>query len=508
MIEAFQAGYDFFSKNAPTFMAAVSGQEFAADRIDYVNAVAKEIEIMEENINSLEGYSTANNILGGDVAEFWHAGTYNIDAAMNDSTNRMAANRVTDFGSVDISGDAGNYGSKYFSTADATAKAQAKSVYEGLKDNHHKANPSEFEKISHEKGYDKSQWNDALYQGQYRLIPADQMQDAAKWLEQKIAKEATIRPEQVKRYEDALKFLRDKISDSDGNESVPLSKAESTELAQLAKDGEFDAEKFGFVAPDVIDFEMVMKESLKAGANAAVISMALRVGPEVYKAISYLIETGELQEDQFKKIGFAALTGGTEGFIRGSVAAAITTCCKSGALGESLQTINPTIVSAVTVVAMNTIKGSYKVAIGEKTGGELASELVRDMFVSTCSLIGGGISQAFIEVPIIGYMVGSFVGSLAGSFIYNAGYSTTISFCADSGFTVFGLVEQDYELPEEIVVQMGLDTFEYELFDVDRFQIRNFAPSTFSAERFDPGRLDVKVLRRGVIGVSKIGYAG
>ena len=93
-------------------------------------------------------------------------------------------------------------------------------------------------------------------------------------------------------------------------------------------------------------------------------------------------------------------------------------------------------------------------------------------------------------------MIGSFVGSSIGSLTYDYGYKKAISFCVDTGFTMFGLVEQDYTLPEEIIKQIGVDVLDYETFDVD----------TFSPETFEPESLDIIYLRRGVIGVSKIGY--
>lgn len=64
-----------------------------------------------------------------------------------------------------------------------------------------------------------------------------------------------------------------------------------------------------------------MKQALKAGLNAATISIVLRTAPEIINAIKYLIENGEVDEEQFKKIGFAALRGGSEGFVRGTVSA-------------------------------------------------------------------------------------------------------------------------------------------------------------------------------------------
>ena len=87
--------------------------------------------------------------------------------------------------------------------------------------------------------------------------------------------------------------------------------------------------------------QYLAKEAFKSGLSAATISMVLAVGPEIYKAIDYLIKNGELEEKQFQRIGFAALKGGGEGFIRGTVSAAITIACKSGMLGEAFKSVCP-----------------------------------------------------------------------------------------------------------------------------------------------------------------------
>ena len=86
------------------------------------------------------------------------------------------------------------------------------------------------------------------------------------------------------------------------------------------------------------------------------------------------------------------------------------------------------------------------------------------MYISSCSLIGGEISQAFIEVLVLGYMIGSFVGSIFASFTYSVGSKAVVSFVWIQVFTMFGLVEQDYTLPKEIIEQMGIETFDYETF--------------------------------------------
>ena len=234
--------------------------------------------------------------------------------------------------------------------------------------------------------------------------------------------------------------------------------------------------------------------------------MVLKVSPEIYKAIEHLIKEGEIDEEQFKEIGFAAVSGASEGFIRGSISAALTTCIKGGLLGESVKSISPTVIASVTTIAINAIKNSFAVAKKEKSRADLANDLVRDIYVSTFAIVGGTVSQAFIEVPVLGYMLGSFVGSVVGSFTYDINQKVVLSFCVDTGFTMFGLVEQDYKLPEDIIERIGIETFDYETFELESFEPETFNFASFSLESFVPENIGISFLRRGVIGVNKIGY--
>lgn len=210
------------------------------------------------------------------------------------------------------------------------------------------------------------------------------MHEAINWLERKIAKESVNRPEQGQRYEDTLKMLKDKIETSEGTESIPLSREESELLARLAKKGEFDAGDHGFTTEELVKYKYVMEQAFKAGLTAATISIVLKAAPEIYRAIDYLIKTGELDEKKFQKIGFVALEGGSEGFVRGTISAALTTACKAG-----LKSVNPAVIGVVTVIVLDVMKNSFLVANGKMTKGELIDNLVRGMYVSACSLIVG-----------------------------------------------------------------------------------------------------------------------
>lgn len=301
-------------------------------------------------------------------------------------------------------------------------------------------------------------------------------------------------------------MLKDRISDNQGNESIPLSREEAERLATLAKQGDFDAQNLGLTTEELLSFESILKDSLKAGMSAAVISLALKVAPEIINAIKYLIENGEVDEEQFKKIGFAALSGTQEGFIRGTVSSAITTCCKGGLLGEPLKEVSPGIIAIVTVLAMNTVKNAYSVASGKMSRTTLANQLVKDMMISGASYAGGTIGQAAIPVPVLGYLIGSLVGSLVGTFVADVGHTAVLSFCTETGITMFGLVEQDYVLPDDIIKEIGVETFDYETFEVDSFEPESFSFDTFDTKSFQPDNLEIKFLRRGVIGVSTVGY--
>ena len=75
----------------------------------------------------------------------------------------------------------------------------------------------------------------------------------------------------------------------------------------------------------------------------------------------------------------------------------------------------------------------------------------------------------------------------------------------DTGFTCFGLVEQNYELPEDILQQLGVDLIPISRTEVSRTQIaRPQISTTIDTTQYET--IDIRVLRRGVIGVNKVGF--
>ena len=501
-MEGIREGFDFFVEHYGDFSGAIDGEQ-------YVKAVNDSIKDFSKGVKDFKGVNTDVSQLKGDLAEYWHAGTFNIDAAVKGSSHRVQVDRSHGFGSVDVSAQNfdGEFGLKYYKDGIESARQQSKSVFERYKHYQSDGGKESLEEYLKNRDFQNdSVLNDPVYKGQVRVIPTDQLEDATKWLERKIAEEGSKRPEQVERYKETLELLRDKVSDNKGNESIPLSEEDAKKLAKLAKEGNIDPEEWGLSTEELVKAEYILKEAFKAGLTAATISVVLRTAPVILNSIKYLIENGEVEEGQIKEIGVAALKGGAEGFVRGTISAAITTACKTGALGTALKGVNPSLVGAVTALSLNAVKNSYAVATGKMTRYEMSNELMRDMFTTTCSLALGAVGQAVITVPVLGFMIGSFVGSIVGSFSYGIVYKPAISFCIDTGFTMFGLVKQDYQLPEDVLKEIGIEVFDYENFEYDTFEPERFEFNTFNMDRFEPERIDMIFLRRGVIGVNEIGF--
>lgn len=306
----------------------------------------------------------------------------------------MNVDRSHDFASADIVGVSGDiegtkFGLKFYASGEESAKQQATSVFERFAKYKANGGKDDLEKYLIDRNFTELDaiLNDPIYSGQVRIIPSDQLESATAWLSRMITTESVRRPEQIERYSETLKMLESIIKDSHGNESVELTKAEAEKLAAIAKEGKFKAEEYDLTTPDVINIDLMMKEAYKAGVWATTISLVLKIGPEIFRTIDYLIKNGEIKKDQFKNIGFAAVSCSSEGFIRGSVAAAITYSCKSGLLGDSVKNVEPSVVGAVVVLTMNVIKGSFAVSLGKKTRTELVNEIIKDTFISACALI-------------------------------------------------------------------------------------------------------------------------
>lgn len=252
-----------------------------------------------------------------------------------------------------------------------------------------------------------------------------------------------------------------------------------------------------------------MNRAMKAGLTAAAITAITQIVPELYKAIDYLIKNGEIDLAGLKKSGKKVISASGEAFLRGSIAYGVEMAIQEGMLGETLTQVNPSVVGVAVTVILGTIKDSIMVAAGKMTTKEMGAKFVDTIVVSSGYLvgmkIGGAIAQALCpQLPGISYAIGSLLGcSLA--VVYNIGKKKLISFCVDTGFTCFGLVEQNYELPEDVLREMGVHYIPVPRTEVQRTDVSRTSTAV-QINTSDYETIDITVLRRGVIGVNRIGY--
>ena len=531
----FERGYRTTSDVMGAKLKAIGG-------VKYIHNIEDEIDNLEYLMNVVLRFNKDGTVnkteiesQKGYAAEYWHSGTHNIDAAVNDVSSRVEVRSSRVVGAPDVVGnwDGADFGLKYYKRGSAAGEAQAityREKYELYRSNVNDGG----QPLSYDE-YFKNQYdiflreseianrptksidevfpgfrepNNPLYTGQFRVIAKDQIEEAQKWLRRRIIEESNGgRSEQALRYQNTLDMLTDKVKSSEGSESIPLTKAEAKELVILSREGEFNPADWGLTPQDLIEWQNIMKQAQKAGRSAAVVSVVLEVAPELLKIMMKLFQDGEVDIDDFKRTGFAALRGSTLGYVRGSVAAAITISCKSGKWGVLLKNTDPTIIGAVVALTMNAVQNATLMAFGQISNHEFATRCIHDLFTTSCSLAIGAALQSFLpQLPVLGYMLGSFIGGVIGSFTYQTVYSCAMTYFVDTGCTFFGLVKQDYTLPKEIKEELGLTFFEYENIEYEKVEYEKLNYETIQYAEIEYIQLNIRILRRGVIGINTIGY--
>lgn len=494
-LEDLQFGWDFMAQILGADLAGQSAfSSYTANVVQnnsihaknlHIQEINDAIEQLQKNINEHPHINLNVEQFKGFVAEEMHAGTFNIEAIRQGSLHRAWTLQENGYGSVDVQTNFGKeYSLKYSNTAKDAENMQAALNVET---------------------------RTSKYQGQERLIAGEQVEEARAWAHKRGMKNIDNRPDVSASHLETEEHLVGKISDGEGVESKELSIKEAKQIAEESKRGKFDLERHGLKKDPLLDEIRInyINEAMKAGLTAAAITAITQIVPELYKAIDYLIKNGEIDFGDMKKSASRVLSASGEAFLRGSIAYGVEMAIKEGMLGEALKGVNPSIIGVTVTIILGTIKDSILVAAEKMTTAEMGMHFVDTLVVSSGYLvgmkIGGAIVQALLpQVPGIGYAIGSLIGcSIA--VVYNIGKKKLISFCVDTGFTCFGLVEQNYELPEEVLNEMGVHTIPVPKTEIDRAGINSTTIDT-QIQTSTYETIDITVLRRGVIGVNKIGY--
>ena len=479
--------------------------------VRYVNSVENAIKEFENSINSFAGNAKNSKILKGDVAEFWHEGTFNIKAKVNESPFWVKAIRSQDFASPDIQTNWGDkYSLKYCANAELTAREQSKMYYERYLRFIKKKKGDSFitiEDFFRLEGFpERRLLNEPIYKGQDRLFPSDQYSAGKLFLKNKIAKEKLIRPALVDGYNDTLENMGTRIVAPDNTASRELSTNEALSLAKEAKEGDFKAEKYNLSLSELIQIEQIIKQGVKSGITSAMISLVLKSVPIIYQCMDQLIKRESINKEDLQEKGFEVLDDTTKGFIRGFTSVVLITACQSGHLGNPLKQCSPNIVGALTTIFMETFADSFKVTKGTMNKNELIDNILRNIFVSSLSLGGEAVVVCFMEKVAFAYLLGNLMGGFIGGFTYMALDTVIMGVCVERGWTLFGIVEQDYTLPDEVLKEIGINVFEYKKYHPHTYKMHTYKIHTYKVHTYHLPPPIITCLRRGVIGVHRIGY--
>ncbi len=426
-IPDFKKGFDTAAGYFGTTVAALGGQS-------YVDDVASAINELQQSLTNRISTNGTVASQAGYAAEEWHAGTYNIDAVARGSNTFADTPKSNGLGSPDVVAGDIKASLKYYKDAQASATQQAKnylqkygeyksttanpkSILEWLADNN----------ITEETDADLYY---SIYKEQIRIIPADQLDDAIKYLKKAIEKESSKdsanRQYVVEADLETLNRLTDRLKTADGTESIPLTKEEAEALVKATREGDLDEQflKQNITLDARIQGAYIAKQAIKAGATSAMIETAIVIGPEIYEIIKLGIENGELDEEQLKNVGIDGLNAAGDGFLKGSISNALVIMCQAEKLGPSFTTASPELIGTLTVLVIDAVRYGIMLGSGNITTNQYLDFMAEEVFVSAGSLGTAALIGMLFPGATLAIMLGSFVGGL----VVSAGYTTGKTF--------------------------------------------------------------------------------
>lgn len=449
---------------------------------EYVRNIKKAIKDLSDNINSCSKTNCNNKGIHGNIAEIWHEGTFNIDAAIKDRSDRAVRLNSNKKASVDIQVvKDGNIEDDFSLKYCGPSKSKYKDAKGGPESAYAQYSPQE-------NGVSK-------FYGQKRVVPKGGAETGKKFLENEYGDKA----------QETIANITESVTSKDGKvSSKSLSYEDSVRIKDDVVDGKGGFQPENYNLSDV-KYEYILKKSCKIGLRSAITASAISVLPQV---VQILVNEG-YSFDDFKNLCETGAESSIEAFLQGSISANLSICCQLGKFGEALKNINPTMTAyaagAITAITIHTMKNAYLVAMGRKQSRELANDLLSYIFISAGGMIGGAL-VSFIPIPFMGYFLGSAIGSILASFVYKNSYSAIIGLCKEHGYTLWGLVRQDYTVPAEILEEIGFDVIKLDKIKLDKIELDKIEIDRTYLDTIQPKALNIRFLSRGVIGINEIGY--
>lgn len=419
--------------------------------------------------------------LKGWLAEQWHAKTFEIDAAARGRDDIWANVPGSNKTGEDI----------LYGDSNVTKTAEVK----------YNNSPLETAKGISLEGYENSE----------KVVPGDQIDVLGEAAIKRAKAIALSKPNDSKQLFDTSARAKDHI-EVDNVTSKPLGNSEAKEMAKdFKKHGSIDAEKYGLSSENFVEWSDIARESGEAALTAAALSAALSAAPHVWNTLKEYIQTENIDIDALIGRGASVLENSGAAGLRGGIAAALTVACRSGLMGKNLKSISPAAIGIATTMTINVINYSVKLHRGLLTQQEFANACLKDTYVISLAIGGAALGQIIIPIPMLGAFIGNIVGATLGAFAYDGTNKIMLGLGVRNGWRFFGLVEQNYMVPEYILEECGFDTFRINSFQeenylISDFEVEDFDVQDFAVQSFAASTLNFHVLRRGVISANVVGY--
>ena len=417
----FKDGWDTAVDFASSKYAAAMGSKYVTD-------VGNAINNLKSDINQSVGSARSTAQEAGFVAEKWVADTFNIDAVAGGSAYSADVVGSTGMGSVDVKTSYGENASlKYYNSYEGSASAQATDILQEYSKYKSKAKEpmslDEYLNKYNVKSDDMDALYSSIYDGQTRIIPVDQYDDAVAFLKSKSKKfsdyekkNGSVRGKaRSEAYEETLNNLKMRLEAPDGTASKPATYDEMQAMAELAQKGDFDPSEFGITTSQIITPKYLVKQSVNAGMTAAALNTVLSIGPDIFSILVQAAKDGKFDEAKLKSIGMEGLLSATEGFVEGSVSCAILTACQAGKLGSTLKNVSPEVIGMLTVLTVDAIRYGYSLSKGEITTLDYSNLMAEEILVMVVSCASGALLTALLPAVPFSYMIGSLAGGMVAS---------------------------------------------------------------------------------------------
>lgn len=535
--EDFESGFNWYLKENDIVFSSDSAAKLCSD-------VRKNIQETLSILNTdIKGSRKRIGNLQGDMAEYYFARIFNLKAKASGSPYRAEVLRSTELGSVDvliyktdatgnaIPGTATPYSLKYYKSGKGAAAQQARtfgSEYKSVLSRKIKRDPSitaenyTFDDFLKERNLENKGISEEtlLYGGQTRLIPKAKMTSAKKYLETLIKKE--MDPERRQNLQAVLDLITDVINSPDGKVGeIKLTRSMSEKITKAARKGKLDLDKLGLGIDDILTNRIIWEKSFHIGLFSGCLTLAIDLAPQLIDIIHCLFSKGIVDADSLDLTG--DLNDAGLSFIVGTLTSALTFHVSRETL---LKSVTPEMISFVVMMCYTSIVTTIKGYKDNLSGREIANQLVQNAYVLTWTYVGASLAGPKIAVgigkiigqtigtignsvlPVVSTMLGTLIGAIIGGLSYKWLNTMCISLCIEKGYTFFGLVKQDYTIPEPLYKFLISDRINLKPEDIsDTISLESTKLEPISEQPIGFGERILKlILERQVVEINKIAY--